>query len=294
MRKLSRVSSGWWRGVRLPTLLSIVGLWTLGAAVSWAQSPPQKRPASGTPATEKPIDLPTGEQIMDKTIEAQGGKAALEKLHARIQKCTFEIVGQNAKGPLTIYSQAPNLQRVELNLGSVGTQESGFDGTVCWEITSAEGPRIITGEELDFMLRQGTFNAELKWREYYERADCTGIEDVDGRSCYKVVLTAKKGRPETRHYERKTGLLIRVEGILPGARGDMPFVSTQSDFRKVDGVMIAHTSHTTLGGGVQSHKITVTSVEHPDKIPAEKFELPDQIKALVEKAKKKDADKQTP
>ena len=112
-----------------------------------------------------PSDLPKAEVILDKLVDATGGRAALEKLHNRVTKGTFEFVGMDIKASITVYDSAPNKQYAILQAEGLGTIEEGTDGTVCWESSQMTGPRVKEGVEKETALHQATFIKELHWRK---------------------------------------------------------------------------------------------------------------------------------
>ena len=57
---------------------------------------------------------------------------------------------------------------------------------------------MLDGEEKARSSARQTFYKELRWKELYAKVECVGIEDVEGKPAYKVVLTPKSGKPSTR------------------------------------------------------------------------------------------------
>ena len=62
--------------------------------------------------------LPRAAALLDKHLEAMGGRAAHEKLHNRVTKGTFAIVGMGAKAKITTYGAAPQKQPAEFAMTS--------------------------------------------------------------------------------------------------------------------------------------------------------------------------------
>lgn len=231
--------------------------------------------------------LPPAEVILDKAVEALGGKAALEKLHSRVIKGTFEISGAGIKGPLELYLAPPRKQYLMIDLGAQGKLESGTKGEVAWEMTTIMGARILEGDERALSLRNATFNAELKWRELYRKVECVERTEIDGKPCYKVVMTPKQGSPVASFYDAKSFLLMRSDFTVNSALGPVQVSVSVSDYRPVDGVLIPRKSTQSIGGGVQTQVLTFDKIEHNVDIPDERFALPAPVQALLEKAKKK-------
>src|SRR5712671_2795721 len=64
---------------------------------------------------DKPItEAPTLEQILDKYVQALGGKSAFEKINSRASKGTFTSSHLKTKGPIELYATAPNKQLMVL------------------------------------------------------------------------------------------------------------------------------------------------------------------------------------
>jgi hypothetical protein len=221
--------------------------------------------------------------VLDKAIEATGGKAAFEKVHNRATKGTVEITPPGMKGTLMVYEAAPSKKYVVIELEGGPKEESGTDGQVFWQI-SQTGARVLEGEERALHAREAVFNGELQWRKLFKKAECVGVEDVDGKPCYKIVLTPEEGRPETRYYDRKSYLLQKSEITVMTGMGEIPVKTMYTDYKKVDG-MLFPLKATQDAGGMQQMVVTLTSITHDAEIPADRFALPASVKALAEKSK---------
>jgi hypothetical protein len=77
-------------------------------------------------------DLPSGESLIRRSIEREGGAEAVDRAQTAIMTGTVEILGHNISGPLAIYQQGEQ-SYTEIELPGIGKVEEGFDGTVAWE-----------------------------------------------------------------------------------------------------------------------------------------------------------------
>jgi hypothetical protein len=242
----------------------------------------------GGPAWAQEEKLPAAEKILDKSIEGRGGKEAFQKLTSRVSKGTMEIkgTGPSVKATLTLYEAAPNKRYFLLELPEDETIEVGTDGEIQWEIQPPKGAKLREGDDKAIAARQADFYAVLNWRDQFEDVETVAKEQVDDRSCYKVVLKPKAGSPETMYFDRKTGLPIRIDTLRKTEQGELQFQTRQEDFREVNGVKLPFkTVRLVTGGAAPSTYTTVwESIEHNVDIPEEQFALPDAVKALVEKA----------
>src|SRR5262245_60952511 len=123
---------------------------------------------------------PTVDQILDKYIEAIGGKAAFDKLTSRVMIGSFE--NPRLTVPLEIYAKPPDL-RVEIMGFGEGSQ--GFNGQVGWSMNVTEnGLSELTGPALARFRRQALFNREVKIREQYDRLTPAGTSRIGDRVTY--------------------------------------------------------------------------------------------------------------
>ena len=226
--------------------------------------------------------LPKAEAILDRYIEVTGGKAAYEKRKTAMATGTIEFPAQGLKGTVERYGAEPDLSYTALNLAGVGTIESGTNGGVAWEKSAILGPRIKDGLEKDQALREGAFNAELRWRKLYSKVETIGVETLDGEECYKLLLTPLGGKPETTYYQKKSGLAVKMTTVAASQMGEIPVEVSMSDYKDFGGVLVSTKSVQKAVG--QEIVVTIQSMKVNEAIPAGRFEIPADIKTLLNKA----------
>jgi len=227
--------------------------------------------------------LPDAELILDRYVEVTGGIEAYEKIHNRVTNATHETVQAGFKVTTTICHAKPNKMFTQAKVGTLGKMESGTNGDVAWELSMFTGPKIKEGQERADALREAIFNKFVYWRKVYQKVECIGVELIEGRACYKVVLTPKTGKPHTFYFDQESNLLVKVESIVEHQMGTIPIEGFLSDYKEVDGILIPHKAKVKVLE--QDTIITTESVEHNVEIPEDLFKLPEEIQALVNKAK---------
>jgi hypothetical protein len=227
------------------------------------------------------------EAILDKFVEATGGRAAYEKIHTDLAMGSMEITGMGLKGKLTSYRAEPNKSYTLIELEGVGKIEEGSDGQVAWSINPMEGPRIKQGDERATALRNAAMQVEMHWRDFYKKAELAGSEDVDGKPCYKLTLTPNEGAAETRYYDKSSNLLVKVVVPITTPNGAITAEVGLSDYKDEGGILVPHTMTQKVPGA--DILIKIDSVKHNAEIPADRFDQPAEIKALIsgDKAGKK-------
>ncbi|MGD2136395.1 MAG: hypothetical protein PVF27_09550, partial [Gemmatimonadales bacterium] len=99
------------------------------------------------------------------------------------------------------------------------------------------------------------------------------------KRCYAVKVTTTWDEEYVEYYDADTGLLAGSVRQMESPMGAMETTSMLSDYRDFGGLLVpAQTTQRTMG---IDQIITVTGVEY-DVVDPAVFELPDEIRALVE------------
>lgn len=226
-------------------------------------------------------NLPSAESILDRYIEVTGGKGAYEKKKSLIVESSIDA-GSGIKIKTKRYQAPPNRQFTELEIVGMGKSEGGVDKGVAWEKNPMLGYRLKTGSEGELLKRDAEFNSELHWRELYKSYKNVGIENVDGRPAYKVELLSKEGaKPEHQFYDKDSGLLVKSVATIDGPMGEATLEQRHKDYKDVGGIKIAHRVEQKIGP--QEMTVLIDKVEYDAEIPANRFDLPPEIKELAAK-----------
>lgn len=226
-------------------------------------------------------NLPSGEKILGKYVEATGGKEAYEKIHNRVVVGAFGVPQAGHQVSVTTYSARPNKKYVRIDYETMGTIEKGSNGEFAWEKTPMGGPRLLVGQEKDEFLLGATFDPLVNWETVYKKVECTGTDDIEGRQCYKVVMTPFSKNLQTFFFDTDSFLLVKSETSFSLETGDVTSESYGYNYKEVDRILIAHTSKTLTMG--QEMIMTIESIKHNVKFEIDPFTLPEEIKELINK-----------
>lgn len=233
--------------------------------------------------------LPKAEKILDGFIEATGGLAAYEKIDNRVTKGTMEMTGMGIKLFITAYNARPNKSYSVVESDATGKVETGTDGNVVWENSAAQGAQIKEGKERAQFLKINTFDRMVYWRKAFTKVECTGVEDIEGTPCYKVVATPVDGDPEIYFFDKETNLLIKSEMTMESQVGTIKGQMFPGDYEKFDGILVPKSTKLVMRG--MEMAMTMTSIEHNVKLPEDIFALPPEIQALLDKKKEEKKEK---
>ena len=229
-------------------------------------------------------DLPSAEEVIEDYIEATGGREAYAKIENIMTTGKFEMPSQGIVMNITSYSARPNLMYAVIESPQLGKMERGISREgVAWENSMMTGPSIKEGKEKQQMLDDALIDKMVRWKEVYSKAENMGIENVDGKECYKVVFTTKNGSTETLYFEKESGLLVKTERTIHSQMGEIQSAVSIKDYRETDGILTSYLTEVSLMG--QTRKITIEKIETNIELPDTLFDLPEEIQSLMEKKK---------
>ncbi len=232
------------------------------------------------PATASAQALPAAKDLIDKHVQAIGGRDAIMKLTSVEQKGIMEMAAMGIAAEFTVSAAKPNKMAMHMTIPGMGDIQQGFNGEVGWNADPMQGPRIAEGEELvnrkesaDFLESFGVFDA----------AGFTSMETVEktmfaGEDAYKVKLVRKNGRESSEFFSVASGLRIGSQSKVVSPMGEVEINATVSDYKDFNGIKMP----TRLAQQQSGQDIVMTmNVITFNAVTDEAFALPPAVNALV-------------
>ncbi len=172
----------------------------------------------------------TVEQVLNKYIEAIGGKENILKVKDKTTKMSGAMQGMNIT--MTQSQKAPNRFYQLVDFG-VGRQTTVFDGE--------KGKSSAMGQELNMtpdqieQMKFGTLYSMLEYAKNNIKTELTGMETVNNKDAYRVTFTYPSGKKATNYYDVNSGLIVRTIAEGAGATQTIDF----DDYRDVQGIKYA-------------------------------------------------------
>jgi len=237
--------------------------------------------AAGTSAAAQgAAALPPAKQLIAKFVAATNATAVMAKHQSVRTKGRFEVPSQGVSGDLEISQARPNKTMMRINAGNIGQFEQGYDGTTAWSINPMQGPRVMTGRELDAVREESSFGTSSRQGPNVASAETIEKTEMNGEPCYKVKMVWKSGRETFDCYSVASGLLIASMSKQESPMGTVEVTNLVSDYKDFGGQKIATRLTQQVMG---SEQVLVISTVDYDAADAAVFEMPAAIKALVEK-----------
>ena len=193
--------------------------------------------------------LPSAAEVLDRYIQALGGRAALEAVRSRVSRGTLlhmkvvgsgtpkaQAVNRGQEDPFEIALQAPD--RATVTVGTPPEQTvlrlEGASGTV----KGPRGERPLPPQEVARMAEQIDLRNPLKLRDRAGEARVLRRETIDGKEAYVLRIREDDGVSRTYYFDAAGGLLLRQVVTRPTVLGPDPEQTDYSDYRAVGAVKV--------------------------------------------------------
>jgi len=234
------------------------------------QSNSSSQPKNAAPSAAGAVS--TLDQILDRYVEASGGRDALKKLTTRDSKGTIDIPAMNMSGTVEIRDKAPNKTLATVTIGGNSFLQ-GYDGKVAWSSDPQNGLRELTDGELEETQRDADFYRPLDLKTLYKKITVVGAEKIGDRDTYLVEGTIEgSSDPEKMYFDAQTGLLIRIVGPRHTPDGISQVQIDLSDYRDVDGAKVPFSIQQSIGE--MSYTISFTEIHHNAEMDDAQFAKP--------------------
>ena len=224
----------------------------------------------------------TADEIIEKSIAAMGGRAAIGKIKTRVSTGTITLTtpAGDIPGTIEVYNAAPNKIRtvIKADLSAFGagplTVDQRFDGTTGYVLDTLQGNRDITGNQLDNMKNNSFPHPFLAYKAMGTNVKL-GAKEKDGAGeAYSLTFEATTGSPIRQLIDAQSFLPTKsvVTVNIPQLGQDVEQTAVVSDFKPVDGVMVPH--KLVVSSSVQGFTVNFSKIENNVAIDEKMFSKP--------------------
>jgi zinc protease len=232
---------------------------------------------------------PSIDQILQKYVDAIGGKEAAQKVNSRIMKGTLVIVNTGASGFYEVYSKSPDKFLARAKVNSFGTLSRGLNGTVAWASNPMTGASELKGEFLAAARREADPLRNYRLKELYTQLVVKGRRNVEGKEAWLVEAIPLEGRPDWFYFDIQTGLLLRMDTQSPPREGMVIRGIYYDDYREVDGIKLPFSIHEFTP--VYQMEIKFLEIKHNLPIDEKEFDIPIAVQIQGTASRLKDQDR---
>lgn len=224
-------------------------------------------------------ELPTAQEIIDRYVEAIGGRDAAVAAVTTRSSGSFSIPGMGVTGDLEAVNTPDGATAMRVTIPGMGDMLSGYTGEVGWSTDPMTGPRLLDGGELDAMREQAHPLYGVRDASLFESYETTGENSYDGEECWEVHFVWTSGRETTECYSKESGLIIAQTTAQESPMGTVEVLSRLSDYERFGDLLVATTVRQSMMG--QEQVLEISEVEFGE-VDRSLLEVPEAIKTLID------------
>ena len=232
----------------------------------------------GAGEPEPPAGPPSPESILERYVEALGGREAFTSLESiRMTGVTY-IPAMGLQGEFELLQGAPDRMLLKVAVQGLGDIVSGYDGEVGWSENPLVGASLTEGPELAQTAEEAHILATLRDTSLISELQTIEQTEFAGIPCWRVNFVWASGRAASDCYAIESGLLIATESVQATLMGDIPSTTLYFEYRTFDGRLFpTRVVQQAMG---QEQEMRVRTVEFNTVDPAV-FQLPAGVRTLL-------------
>jgi predicted Zn-dependent peptidase len=174
--------------------------------------------------------------IIEQYLKAIGGREKIQAVKSIDQTYSIDLMGQSltsrvvqdeGKFYMTMTMQGMNLMK-QVYDGEKGSME-------------AQGVKTpVEGSELQSLKDQAYLFPEQHYNTTGYTIETKGMEDVNGKSCYKLSVVRPSGNKSTEYYDKESGLKVKeIQTVVANGQSSTNTME-YSDYKMVEGIQVPH------------------------------------------------------
>lgn len=215
-----------------------------------------------------------GNTLLDKWIEAQGGRDNLARIKDSTSSGAMELISMGYSGTLIIYQKEPNKIRMDIEI--MGTLISqAFNGETAWMTNPQTGvTEEMSAELTEEFSRQAMGNATLLNPDKYGIIfTLEGTESIGEKEYLILKQTFEDGFENSYYIDPDTNLVYKSVAMAMSPLGfEVETETIMSDYREVEGTMVPF-SITITQEGEEYMSMTISEVEYNTGLEDSLFDM---------------------
>jgi zinc protease len=182
------------------------------------------------------VDISANE-LVEKYLTALGGRQKLDAVKSMDQTYAMEIQGQSITSRMVQEGGKFYMGMSTQGMSLMKQIYNGEKGVV--EQMGQQMP--MEGPDLESMKEQGVLFAERNYNTEGFQTEVKGMEDVNGKPCYKLQVIKPSGTKSIEYYDKMSNLKVKEvqTSITQGQTSTSTF--EYADYKEVSGITVPHT-----------------------------------------------------
>lgn len=192
------------------------------------------------PSKPGKIAIPQGmnaQKVIDKYLEARGGKANIKALKNSTAHMSAEIMPGRKLDIKNVVANGKSY--TESGMGGMVMSKQVYDGQKLWMEMQGQKQEMPAEKAKD-----AAVTSYVVPETAYESLGCqvtlSGVEKVGDKPAYALEVTTPSGEKMTEYFDMESGLKVRTAKSVKTPQGEMTITVEYEDYRPVAGVLFPH------------------------------------------------------
>lgn len=218
----------------------------------------------------------TLDEIIKRAIEARGGTEKIKAVQSERIIGTF--AAQGVEGTLVLELLRPHRLYSEVTVEGqkvLRVYDGKSSGWTVNPFTENKDAQEMSADELKGMPDESDMDGPLvDYKAKGSQAELVGKEDAAGKAAYRLKITAKSGEVRSYLIDGTTFLTSKWEGTRRIGQQELPWETTLSDYREVQGLKFPFKIDQGSPGTDYQQSLTIEKVEINPRLDESHFAKP--------------------
>ncbi|MDR2466684.1 MAG: insulinase family protein [Prevotellaceae bacterium] len=196
-------------------------------------------------------------EIIDKYLEALGGKAAIDRIEDCETVTETTVMGQTME--IRKIVKRPHFFLTTMSVGGSTMQKIVFDGKTVKLIAPGNEREFTEGKEFESLTGEASICPEAEYAAKGVKLKAKGIEKVNGRDARLLEVT-KGDHLVVDFFDVETGLKVKTVTSVDTPQGLVQTSVEYGDYRETGGVKFPWTMKTSISGMIIDAKVKTCAV----------------------------------
>lgn len=221
--------------------------------------------------------LPTAKEVLERYVAVTGGREALLRHKSMTIHGRLEIPSRQIERDGVLYTKGGKMLQ-EIFLPDGKKNASGYDGQIAWNLDPDGKAQTQDGDQAKSVARDADMYYHLQVLKYFKSMDVIGVQEFNGRVCYRLRGVNNWGQVNEQFYDKENGLLVGYSFNTAWRGGNGDATETFEDYKDFGGVRMSSVNTHREGGNASIFRIT--SVTYDD-VADDVFALPEAVKSAL-------------
>ena len=183
-----------------------------------------------------PVDINAAD-VIEKYLTALGGRQKLDAVTSLEQNYSIDMMGMSITSRVV---QNAGKFYMDMNTQGMTLMKQVYDGEK--GMGEQQGQQMaIEGSDLESLKEQSVLFPERNYGKAGYTLEVKGMEDINGKACYKLAVSKPSGTKSTEYYEKDSSLKVKEvqTSVTEGQTSTTTF--EYGDYKAVSGITVPYT-----------------------------------------------------